>query len=496
MCFSCSSGNNDNNQSAVKEENTSNIADTVIKKQEKQIVSSEPDLKSKSTPIKIITDKVSNNTELISDNKISAVSIPSIFTTKPETFKIDQKKDTVLSFSKGTKLYLPANSLQFADGRSANGQVDISVTECYSNADFITNDLTTTSGQHILESAGMLNISVTSNGQPLTIKKGGNYALYFPKKEQKERMELFYGNKMGNGVINWTTAMDTEIQDSKPVKDTSAFDSSYWTHSIHIMGYTSSINSKNVGWKIKNSGQVIFNYFDEKFKTTKMNEKEFCNNKYDIHIEFHVDSTGKIRDAEYIRKSSLKSSNKYYKIFRDFLYSMDALDTGSMGEYSNNQTYSLHFSSYEEFDKERYSLDFKKKYRSFTNQAITKIPEADLNYYVVSATKFGWINCDRFWNMPDEKINFVVNTPSPADTKIFITFKNVKSIMQGNLENNKQAFNNIPVNQPIRIIGIRQVNGKPTMAVAETTIKKDGYELSGFKDFSLDELERELNNLN
>lgn len=49
------------------------------------------------------------------------------------------------------------------------------------------------------------------------------------------------------------------------------------------------------------------------------------------------------------------------------------------------------------------------------------------------------------------------------------------------------------MSKAIRVIGISYSNGKPTMAVAETTVDKDGFELKDFKEFSLDELERELN---
>ena len=107
-------------------------------------------------------------------------------------------------------IYLPANSLQFPDGSSPDQPVQIDIKECYSLADFIGDNLTTTSGDRILETAGMVNITVSGNGQPLTMKDGKEYALYFPRNGQQGNMELFYGNHDPNGQMDWTLAPSSE----------------------------------------------------------------------------------------------------------------------------------------------------------------------------------------------------------------------------------------------------------------------------------------------
>jgi hypothetical protein len=78
---------------------------------------------------------------------------------------------------------------------------------------------------------------------------------------------------------------------------------------------------------------------------------------------------------------------------------------------------------------------------------------------------------------------------------VVIAFKNIKSFMQGTLDNGKIVFRDIPVNEPVKIVGISYLNGSARLGVEETTIDKDGYALSKFDEFTLDQLEQELNKL-
>jgi predicted RNase H-like nuclease (RuvC/YqgF family) len=160
----------------------------------------------------------------------------------------------------------------------------------------------------------------------------------------------------------------------------------------------------------------------------------------------------------------------------------------------HNEDYTLGIRGLRQLNQERYKKRFREQYSQYTNKAIQKMDKNTLDFYMFSATKMGWINCDRFWDIDDqEKTHFVVNTTAISDTKVQIVFKDIKSIMNPTHEKENAIFENLPLGKQIKIIGISFENGKPTMAVAETTVDKDGFDLKDFKEFSLDDLETELN---
>ena len=68
--------------------------------------------------------------------------------------------------------------------------------------------------------------------------------------------------------------------------------------------------------------------------------------------------------------------------------------------------------------------------------------------------------------------------------------------MTGTYENGVLVFKNIPKGKEVKVIGISYLNGKPTLAVGESMTDSKDFELKGFKEFSLDQLETELNKLN
>jgi hypothetical protein len=443
------------------------------------------------------TDNIKNTDSVEIDQDTTGqintlTDIADYLSVKTETFNIDPTKDTLINCQKGTMLYLPAKSLQFQDGSSPTELVQVDIKECYSLADFIGDNLTTTSGDRILETGGMINISLSSNGKQLTMQDGKEYALYFPRNGQKEDMQLFYGNHATSGQMDWTLAPALETEQIEFRSESELIDQSLYTCNMVISSYTSAIADHKVEWELKDNKQTMHDYFSNNFSATDDMKKEFCSQNYRADFDLKFDVSGKVSEILFENTTT----PEYDKIISDFFYSLPPLDVSTMAKHSPNVTYGLEITGRTEIDRDKYNKQFKQKYASFKDKAVTKIDQAELNYFVQTATKFGWINCDRFWNTPDEKIDFFVKSKSPNDAKILIAFKDINSVMQGTLNGDRFVFSNIPVNQGIKVIGISYDKGNPSMAVAETTTDKDGFKLTEFNEFTLAQLEAELNKMN
>lgn len=441
---------------------------------------------------------VTTNNIQDSVKQLSRADITNFLSTKSETFEINQKRDTLIYCKKGVVLFLPANCIQFQDGSSFAKPVRLEVKECNSLKDFLGENLSTVSGNKLLETAGMINIKATVDNKEVYLKKDKEYAIYFPKNEKKQKgMNLFYGNRNSDGQMDWTLKTDSKknvaiaVPSENDLKDKLLYKSKIQVNGTSGRGYA------RTTYKMKNSDQTLFTYFEKNFKAPKKMVSDFCANEYhgyqyQVNLLVKFDTTGKVKNIQ-IEKSSTKEYDKY---FLDFLYSMPPIDITSIGIFSTMEVFHLGFGGINSFDQEKFDTQFKKKYCSFKDKAITKINKSELNYYVFTATKFDWINCDKFGNTSGEKINFYVTANHTSETSIKIVFSEFNSIIDGTLSGDKYIFSNVPINAKIKIIGISFKNSKPTMSIAQTKVDRVGYNLTSFKEFTLNQLETELNNIN
>jgi hypothetical protein len=144
-------------------------------------------------------------------------------------------------------------------------------------------------------------------------------------------------------------------------------------------------------------------------------------------------------------------------------------------------------------EKENYNKKFNKKYKAFKNSVITSIDADELNYYTFSSTKLGWINCDYFWEVKDEKIDYYVKADPKQKPNVKLVFKRARSILAGTLVGDKYVFENVPINQEVKIVAITFEGGKPVMAVANTKTGRGVFDKLDYKPFSISDLERQLN---
>ena len=439
------------------------------------------------------TPVVTNNTK-DSVKQLSRADISSFLSTKTETFEINQKRDTLIYCKKGVVLFLPANCLQFKDGSSFVKPVKLEVKECNSLKDFLGENLSTVSGNKLLETAGMINIKATVDDKEVYLKKDEEYAIYFPKNEKKQKgMKLFYGNRNADGQMDWTLKTDSKknVAIVEP-SENDLKDKLLYKSEIKICGGTVGVGRTDVEWKFKEGTQTVQDYFKSNYKVPENIINDFPASSLGVEISLKFDLEGKVKNLIFENKCT----KEHTKMLSDFFYSMPPVETSTMGMFNTDREYTLKFRRASDFDFDKYNEQFKKKYCSFKDKAITKIDKSELNYYVFTATKFDWINCDKFWNTSDEKIIFCVTANHSNETTIKIVFSDYNSIMDGTLSGDKYIFSNVPIKSKIKIIGISFNNNKPTMSIAQTEVDKVGYNLTAFKEFTLGELETELNKKN
>ena len=82
----------------------------------------------------------------------------------------------------------------------------------------------------------------------------------------------------------------------------------------------------------------------------------------------------------------------------------------------------------------------------------------------VSSAKLGWINCDRFTRMEGEKTMLALNHQADPNTKFYIIFKDIKSVLtlysSGENVYTSTMYNGVPKDMDVKVVGIRITKGK------------------------------------
>lgn len=126
-----------------------------------------------------------------------------------QVFQVQPGRDTLLVGSQGTQLYLPADAFELPGG--APGPVAVELREFYSLPDILLAGLSTRSGNQLLETGGMLQLTArTAAGQVVTLREGRRVHLRMPTPQVQPGMELFEGVPGPDGRIDWQLAPDSQ----------------------------------------------------------------------------------------------------------------------------------------------------------------------------------------------------------------------------------------------------------------------------------------------
>jgi hypothetical protein len=117
---------------------------------------------------------------------------------------------------------------------------------------------------------------------------------------------------------------------------------------------------------------------------------------------------------------------------------------------------------------EEYVRSSESKYAQFETTPIRNMSDAEMNYYVFSVSKLGWINCDRFID-EEETIDLLVDAPVEPQTKLKMAFGDIDGFLNASIVNGKYVFANVPKGRRVTIVGIKNDNGQFLTAFKDMT---------------------------
>ncbi|MEZ5013858.1 MAG: hypothetical protein R2794_06165 [Chitinophagales bacterium] len=397
------------------------------------------------------------------------------FGPKAEHFTYDPQLPIHVDCAKGSTLDFDPGSFVYSGTQTpVTSPVDIEVTEYLTESDFILGGLATLCGKELLETGGMLFIAATADGRDVEIKDGMYYNITLPSATNKDGMQLFYGEEGSNGT-NWLLAARGTLMENQKYNSF----------------YTSDINVKY--WKEEPSGKVnfpggikkMYEYLHERmelppgFENVKLHATSYVN--------ITVDAKGKLSKIYTPKQIKTYGDEQLVDIF------------SAMPDWEA----SLHPS---EKKKLLYpvKLDYVRDPSQITITENASMRVEKQNYsamnitdgYLLTASKLGWINCDRFVQPGNELVAMFIPVDSTVDATLRIVFKDIRSVMGGIRYSNGFVVTNVPKDEPITIISMIQENGKVRVAMQETTVEERTYAELIYKDATKDDLQNMFESLN
>lgn len=422
--------------------------------------------------------------------EISLSEINQLLKPQKQTYTWSVKNDTIITCKNGTKIYLPKNCLD-PKTYDANKPITIEVKECYKLSEFISEGLTTLSDNNILETGGMVNIEVKQANKSIQLKKDSKYGLLFPKNEgSRELMQTFQGKIASDEKIIWEldSLKTQQSEGTKPITPQLLTECE-----LNLYAYTSGFDAEHIDWVLSTNGEHVPKYIENNINPGKNLINKFCETQSFSRYEIWYNIDGSVKKIRAEQSVTAEFDSLVIQLIRR----MPPIKVNPVMKKYIDRSYSIEFNAYRmsTFNNEEYTANFKEKYVSFKNEIVSKVDKAELNYYVLAASKFGWINCDRFWDIDDEKIDFVVEVKNQSDVNLNLVFADINSIIPATKIGNNYVFKNVPVGREVKLIGIGYEGESAKLAVEKTKITNQGYKLSGFDNFKLTELEKELNSI-
>ena len=427
-----------------------------------------------------------------------------------ENRQVTLDQSQTVRFSEGTVVHVPLNAFVFEDGSAPEGPVELRVKECYTLADFLTQGLHTQSGESLLESGGTIHVSAFSNGQELHLRDGVELGLNFASAAASyANMQIFYGVEAPDGSMDWIPAEgnprpgrvnQTQAYRSPGVRmvpdlmnlDSTLLTPELYDSRLHVGRYMSQYEDYSTHWALLGTTLTFNQEFDRLAAEVDLGNATACQSITDLRggvcgvdCEITFNAEGAISEVHF----ESNGLPLYELAVREVLKQMPRLDMRRMPDIKARKTYEFGFTTWKILNEEMYREAFAAKHGINRYETLTTASVSDVKRYMLRTGRLGWINCDRFYSIPEEQKTDLIVTSAQPDARLMLAFKDFNGVMAPQQVNNRAVFGNVPENERGTLYGIRYGENGPEVASMEFNIDGEPVALDSFKPVTLAELD-------
>ncbi len=376
-----------------------------------------------------------------------------------QAFVFRPDKDTLITCAEGTILRI--NAKCFIDAQTCEPvltPIKMEVKEFYKTSDILLAKLSTWANGEILETSGMLHLSASSNDRECVIDDGKFIEITFPTEEKKEGMQLFTGTWTPDNQMNWQMVSGSRDRNEiVKVPDTLA---SFHYGYDQFTQYLSARLQPNYGTARygQNYRNVISFIVDTVGTIVGPVADKGMNDPFTKDVISALNEYGSMKPA---RLNGVSVNTRFYLPV-------------SYGVYNNRcfeNNYYMNVTGYQSVRDTSY---------------VPPTPQRFINY-TFQGGSLGWINCDRFLNIPkEEKTDIFVKQPVNKDTRVNLVMHNYSSILSSYWGSDGYRFTGVPKGEPVTLIVFKSIDGVAHMAVKHTTTDERDHNDLEFREIPMD----------
>ena len=399
-----------------------------------------------------------------------------------QTFSIDPNAQQTITTAAGARLQLQALALLDAEGRPVTSEVQLHVTDALDLDAILGHALSTRSGDQLIETAGMLKIeALGSDGSTLALDPAKPLTITLPGTEQKEGMQLFlstdgsdWNTPPTSEVRSWTIAGNMRFNIAPPAVRWPVM------HKIDYKAPKGGPRKPIEPVYPRAAKEPERERFNSTYRWYRFVSRETLRNNDELRfakaMEQHdrqMDKHGK-RVVEYE-----KDCAAYPKALEDFATATKEWEQHLVDhrEQWRNEVWQPAWEANQRLveavrprndsimnawrtERDRYADAYAARMDSVGNAATSN----SLQGYILTTSRLGWINCDRFYNEPGPRTILAVADPDATDEEVYVVFTGIKSMLQMPRNDFKEySLSAIPTKQPAVLFAYKVQNGKPML---------------------------------
>jgi hypothetical protein len=389
----------------------------------------------------------------------------------PQVFSIAAGGTTTITAKHGLKLEVKTADFEAEDGSAVTGPVELTIKELVTPQQMIASDCPTVSDGRLLETAGSYFIGASGNGSRLRLKQGKKMRVEFPKRG--DNMELFYGQRIADGSMNWQPVQKKLTGSALPVIQT-ANESSKNDKTITASPVIS--NAQNIYMADGEGGTGRFLTPDawlKAYEDTIMEQRRAI-----VRKNFKQMTQEQLRklmlapykiarkDLVWLKLDTIRIGRgrlNYYR-FKNFDMQITGPFAADSVEYRRDslRLLSREFGrcgfpgNYTPVESLETAIDSAKPVQEMRKGKLVTVPgktKVTVSYYEpVELEQLGWINCDRFYNYPDGVVpeyTIDIKGTVPSEIGVYVICKNINGFMSNKISTNGQSKKTISQQLPL-----------------------------------------------
>lgn len=382
---------------------------------------------------------------------------------KIQTFSIIPSEDNLIEGKEGTQILIPSNTFD------KEKEITITLKESYSKSSYIFDCLSTqTDSGKLLETAGMVELRAYSKGNEIQLPKNKRVTIKFPVKgEKKGDFNLFNQSIRKDSIVEWKLYPNGRDGICLFEIDLKAgFDH------IYLKG-----NRKEIDLLTQKERDLLArrlqNSVSQRFPLVVLSSED---NRINFSRQFY------------------ENDNAFFELLSKIGNHLDSLGFDLKNKFTPGLTINFTFGNpNSKIDIEKYNKIVSERDRVSKAERKQRLIKA-ISYYSLASESLGWINCDRFINNPNKRINMNIIAKSKNE-KFMFYLKEFNGALQSSQKHRKHQIKNIPKGILGVIIALKYEN--QNIYIARKKVKAS---LKNIEDFqyelvALKNLEEKINKM-